>query len=344
MESNKNSIMGGLFWRFSERILAQVVTFIVSIVIARVLNPEAYGMIAILMVFITFADAFVTSGMGNALIQKKDCDDMDFSSVFYFNIAFSILLYLIIFLLAPYVEKWYGNNYTGLTAALRVLAVRIPISAINNVQQAYVSRNMIFRKFFFSTLGGTIGSAVVGISLAYTGFGIWALVGQYLFNAIVDTLVLWFTVHWRPSAKFSLKKLTSLISYGWKLMLGSILEVIYNDLRTVLIGKVYTSADLAYYNRGRQFPGLVIDNVNTSILSVIFPAICAIQGDKVGVKRLVQKAIKVASYIISPMLVGLAIVTDKLIVLLLTDKWLSAAWFVRIFCFIYLFQPITKPF
>lgn len=343
MAEKKNSILGGLFWRFGERILAQVVTFIVSLVIARILAPEAYGMVAILMVFITLADALVTSGIGNALIQKKDCDDTDFSSVFYSNVGFALLIYAVIFVIAPFVEEWYGSDYTGLATALWVLAIRIPISAVNNVQHAYVSRHMIFKKFFFATLGGTIGAAAIGIVLAVCGFGYWALIAQYLFNATVDTIMLWFTVKWRPKKLFSASRLVGLIRFGWKLMVSSLLEVVYNDLRTLLIGKTYTSEDLAYYNRGKQFPGLVIDNVNTAILGVMFPALCAIQDNDEKMRQLSKKAICVASYVISPLLIGLAVTAESMISVLLTDKWLPAVWFVRMFCIIYLFQPIMKP-
>lgn len=340
----RNSILGGLVWRFSERILAQGVTFIVSLVIARILEPQAYGFIAIVMVFIIFADAFVTGGFGNALIQKKDSDALDFSTVFYFNCIFSLIIYAGIYISAPYIEIWYGLEYKGLSLILQILAIRIPISAINSVQQAFVSKNMMFKKFFFSTLGGTLGAAVIGVVMAYLGYGVWALVFQYLFNTTTDTLVLWITVKWRPKLLFSYTRLIILIKYGWKLMIATLLEVIYNDLRTVLIGKFYNSNDLAYYNRGKQFPGLVVDNINTSILTVMFPAICAIQNNEIEIKKLVKKAMKIASYIIFPMLIGLAIIANKLVIILLTDKWIDSVWYIQIFCIIYLVQPITKPF
>ncbi len=342
-KEKRDSLLGGFLWKFAERSLAQAVSFVVSLVLARLLAPEAFGMIAVILVFITLADALVLHGVGNALVQKKDCDDTDFSSVFYFNIVFSLLIYAAIFVAAPYIEAWYGASYAGLALALQVLALRVPISAINNVQHAYVSRKMIFRKFFLATLVGTLGAAAVGISLALMGYGVWALVFQYLFNAVVNTVVLCFTVSWRPRLLFSFARLGGLLRFGWKLMFGSILEVLYNDLRTILIGKVYTSADLAYYDRGKQFPGLVVDNINTSILSVMFPALCSIQDNKEEMKKTVRRAAGMSCYIIAPMLIGLAAVSERLVVVLLTEKWLVAAWFVPVFCLIYLFQPISKP-
>ncbi len=340
-ESN-NSIISGLFWRFGERIGAQTVTFVVSLVIARILEPSAYGVISILLVFITFADVFVTGGFGNALIQKKDADNLDFSSVFFFNIAFSTVIFIVLFAIAPLVEFLYGEAYHGLAAALRILAIRVPITAINNVQQAYVSRKMIFKKFFFSTLLGTIGAAIIGIGMALMGMGIWAIVSQYLFNAIVNTIFLWFTVRWRPEWEFSFARLKILINYGWKLLAAQILDTTYNNIRTLIIGKIYTSEDLAYYNKGTQFPSLFIDSINTTIISVMFPAISSIQHDKIEIKRLVRKSVQVSSYIIIPVMTGLAIISNPLIELILTDKWLPAVPYLQIFCLVYVLQPITK--
>lgn len=341
-EEKHDSIIGGLFWRFSERICAQAVTFIVSLVIARLLEPKSYGMIAIILVFINLADVFVTGGFGNALIQKKDSDDIDFSSVFYFNIIFSLIIYLIVFISAPKIEVLYGSDYNGLSMALRILAIRIPITAINNVQQAYVSKNMIFRKFFYATLGGTIGAAIIGIVLAYLKMGIWALVAQYLFNAIIDTIVLWVTVRWRPKLVFSFCRLKVLINYGWKLLASYLIDSLYNNLRTLIIGKIYTSYELAFYNRGNQFPSLIIDNVNTTIMSVMFPAISNIQDNYIEIKKLIRKSIIVSSYIILPMMLGLAIIAEPLIKIILTEKWLAAVPYLHIFCIVYVFQPITK--
>ncbi len=342
-EEKKNSVLGSFIWKFGERVSAQAVSFVVSLVLAKILAPSAFGMVSVILVFITLADALVISGFGNALIQKKDCDEVDFSSIFYFNIFFSLVVYGVIFFTAPYIENWYGADYVGLSSALRVLALRVPVSAINNVQQAYVSRKMIFKKFFFATFGGTICSGAVGIILALLDYGVWALVFQNLLNVVVNTIVLWFTVKWRPKLVFSFKRLGGLLKFGWKLMVSAMIEAIYNDIRTILIGKVYTSEDLAFYSRGKQFPGLIIDNVNSAILGVMFPALCLIQDSKEEIKKLVQRAVKVSSYIITPMLVGLAVVADRLVLFLLNDNWTPAVPYIRIFCIIYLFQPLSKP-
>ena len=186
--NNKQSVINNFFWRFMERCGAQGVTFVVSIILARLLDPSVYGTVALVSVFMLIMQVFVDSGMGNALIQKKDADDLDFSSVFWFNIAMCTLLYLIMFFAAPFISSFYG--IPELTLIVRVMSLMLIISGMKNIQQAYVSRHMMFRIFFFTTLGGTVIAAIVGIAMAYMGFGVWALVAQMLVNAFVDTVIL----------------------------------------------------------------------------------------------------------------------------------------------------------
>lgn len=208
------SVINNFIWRFAERCGAQLVTFIVSIVLARILAPEDYGTIALVTVFTTILQVFVDSGLGTALIQKKDADDLDFSSVFYFNFAVCLILYLGMFIVAPFIAEFY--NDISLTPVVRVISLTIVISGVKGIQQAYVSRHMMFKRFFFSTIGGTIFSAFLGIALAYAGFGVWALVAQQLSNTAIDTLILWLTVKWRPKLMFSWTRLKGLLKFGWK--------------------------------------------------------------------------------------------------------------------------------
>ena len=240
----ENNTFKNFIWRFAERCGAQAVTFIVSIVLARILVPAEYGTVALVTVFTTILQVFVDSGLGTALIQKKEADDLDFSSVFYFNFAVCLILYAAMFLAAPYIAIFY--NDLSLTKVVRVISLTIVISGVKGIQQAYVSRKMLFKKFFFSTIGGTIFSAFIGISLAYTGFGVWALVAQQLSNTAIDTMILWLTVKWRPKRSFSWKRLKSLLSFGWKLLVSSLLDTCYNNLRNLIIGKMYSASELAF--------------------------------------------------------------------------------------------------
>lgn len=340
IEKLKNDTVSGVIWRFGERILAQFVNFVVSIILARILFPEEYGIVAIVTIFITIANAFVSNGLGTSLIQKKDADELDFSTIFHSSFIISIVLYLIIFLIAPYISNIYSNS--NLTLILRIMGLRIPIAAINSTQQAYVSRNMIYKKFFFSTLIGTVVSGIVGVALAFSGFGVWALVMQYLLNVIIDTFVLFVTVDWRPKLQFSYKRFKKLFSYGWKVMAAGVIGTIFEQLKSFIIGIKYTSTDLAYYNRGEQIPALFYNNINFSFETVLFSAISKIQDDKLGVRNALSKMIKITSYVIIPIMFGLVATSTSVVKLFLTDKWLPCVPFLQIICFQYCFSIINN--
>lgn len=339
MSSDKSRIVTKNFiWRFLERTGAQLMNLVISIVLARLIAPDVYGTIALVTVFITIMQVFVDSGLGVALIQKKDADDVDFSTVFYFNIFMCLGLYVLIFFAAPYIAAFFKEEI--LTPVIRVLSLSVIASGIKNVQQAYVTKNMMFKRFFFSTLGGIVSSAILGIWLAYKGYGIWALVGQYLCNVCVDTLILWLSVRWRPTLKFSFERLKGLLSYGWKLLCSSLIETVYQEIRQLVIGKMYTSSDLAFYNRGSQFPKVIVGNVNTSIDSVLLPTMAGVQDNKEKVKDMTRKSIQVSTYIIAPLMIGLACVSDSLVRFLLTEQWLPCVPYLVIFCITYMFYPI----
>ena len=339
MSVNNKKFINSFFWRFMERCGAQGVTFVVSIVLARLLGPEAYGTVSLVTVFTTIMQVFVDSGLGNSLIQKKDADDLDFSSVFYFNIALCGALYGVMYLAAPVIARFY--QMPELTAVVRVLSLVLVISGVKNIQQAYVSRHMQFRKFFFASLGGTISSAVIGIVMAYRGYGVWALVAQSLSNRAINTMILWFTVKWRPKRMFSWERLKGLLSFGWKLLAANLLNTVYNDLRTLIIGKFYGASDLAFYNRGKQFPHFVVNNINVTIDSVLFPTLSAEQDQPERVRELTRRAVSVSTYIMMPMMMGIAVCAEPLVTILLTEEWLPCVPFLRIFCFTYAFHPAS---
>lgn len=335
---SSNRTLVNFIWRFAERCGAQLVTFIVSIVLARILSPSDYGTIALVTVFTTILQVFIDSGLSTALIQKKDADDLDFSSVFYFNFIVCLILYIIMFVSAPCIADFYKDS--NLITIIRVISLTLIISGVKGVQQSYVSRNMLFKRFFFSTLGGTIFSAVLGIIMAYAGFGVWAIVFQQLSNNAIDTLILWITVKWRPIKKFSWIRLKHLLSFGWKMLASSLLDTVYNNLRNMIIGKLYTSADLAFYNQGDKFPKLIVTNINTSIDSVLLPTMSNEQDNHVRVKDMTRRAIKISTYIMAPLMIGLAFCARPIVQLVLTDKWLPCVPYLQIFCVSYLFWPI----
>lgn len=333
-----STVVNNFLWRFAERCGAQLVTFIVSIVLARILAPEDYGQIALITVFTTIMQVFVDSGLGTALIQKKDADDLDFSSVFYFNFVVCLVLYGVMFIAAPFISVFY--NDTSLTPIIRVISLTIVISGVKGIQQSYVSRNMMFKRFFYATLGGTIFSAFLGIGLAYDGLGVWAIVAQQLSNTAIDTLILWLTVKWRPKKMFSWERLKVLLSFGWKMLASSLLDTVYSNLRSLIIGKMYSSADLAYYNQGEKFPNVITNNINSSIDSVLLPTMASAQDDSARVKAMTRRAIKTSTYIMAPLMMGLAFCAEPIVRMVLTDKWLPCVPFLRIFCVTYMFYPI----
>lgn len=337
-ENRRSKVFNSFLWRFFERSGAKGVTFIVSLLLARILDPVVYGIIAIVMVFTNIMQVFIDSGLGNALIQKKDAESVDFSSVFYFNLITCFVLYAVMFFAAPFISVFY--EMPELTSVIRVLSLSIVVSGIKNVQQAYVSKYLMFKKFFYATLGGTIVAAIVGIIMGLLGYGVWALVAQFLVNNCIDTLILWVLVDWRPTREFSFARLKDLLSYGWKILVSSLIDVVYTDLRSLVIGKIYSSSDLAFFNRGVQVPNIIVTTVNTSLDSVLLPIMSNVQDDIYRVKAMTRRAIKTSAYVIFPLMMGLAGCSTPLVRLVLTDKWLSCVPFLRMFCFAFMFHPI----
>ena len=334
----KITVISNLMWRFFERCGAQLVSFIVSVVLARLIAPEIYGLITTVTVITSILLVFVDSGMANSLIQKKDPDDLDFSSVFYFNIVFCVVLYVGLFFAAPLIASIYRQSQ--LVPVIRVLGLTVLVSGVKNVQQAYVSKTLQFKRFFFATLGGTLLAGTVGVVMAVKGFGVWALVAKELVNVTANTLILWLTVGWRPKWMFSFRRLKGLLSFGWKLLASALLDTVYNKLQQIIIGLRYSQSDLAFYDRANAMPNLIVENINSSIDSVLLPVLSDQQDNKDQVRGMTRRAIKISTYIMMPMMMGLAVCAEPLVRLLLTEMWLPCVPYIRIFCFSYAFYPI----
>lgn len=335
---NRSRIISSLIWKLLERGGTQGIQFIVQIILARLLLPEDFGIIVLVMVFIAIANVLVQSGFNTALIQKKEVDDLDYSSVFYLNVLISSILYILLFFSAPLIEEFFEEPL--LTPVLRVIGITMFISIFVSIQNAVIARNMQFKKLFVSSLGAVIVSAIVGISMAFAGFGVWALVAQQITNQFIVMFVLFLTVKWRPRLQFSLVRLKVLFSFGWKLLVSALLDTIYTNSYSLSIGKLFDSTSLGYYNRGEQFPMLIVGNINGSIQSVMLPALSAHQNDKKRVKEMVRRAIVTSSFFIFPMMVGIAVIAEPLVELLLTEKWLPTVPFIQILSFSYMFYPI----
>lgn len=326
----KQKTITGMFWRFGERILAQGVNTIVSILLARILMPEEYGAVAMVLIVINIINPLVTNGLGTALIQKKDADELDFSTMFYTGLAIALLFYAAVYFFAPVIAEIFQQPV--LVPVLRVIMLRLPVAAVNSIQQAYVSKNLMFQKFFKATLLGTIVSAFVGIGMAYKGYGVWALAGQYLTNVTIDTLMLFLTVEWRPKLLFSYTRMKSLFSYGWKIMATGFIGSICTQLKSMLIGIKYTSADLSFSSQGEKIPSFLASNIETTIDSVLFPAMATFQHDTKKMKSAVRRSMKTSAYIIMPFMFGIAAVSERFIMLILSDEWLASVPYMKIAC------------
>ena len=338
IQATKSKVISSLFWKLIERSGTQGIQFIVQIVLARLLAPNDYGIIALISIFIIIANVFVQNGFNTALIQKKSADELDFSSVFYLSLFVAGLVYLIIFFTAPFVADFY--NIHQITLVLRILSITLFWGAFNSIQNAVVSRNMQFKMLFYSSLGAILVSGVVGITLAYLGLGVWALVAQQLINQFMITVIMWFTVKWRPKLIFSFERVKELFSYGWKLLVSSLIDNLYMNLQSLIIGKIYSPSMLGFYNRGDQFPKVIVSNINGSIQSVMLPVLASEQDNRRRVKGMVRRSIVTSSFILFPMMSGLAVTAEPLVKILLTDKWLPCVPFLQIFCVSYALWPI----
>jgi len=339
MSSNlRTKIFSSLIWKFLERGGTQGIQFILQMVLARLLTPKDYGTVALITIFIAISTVFVQSGFNTALIQKKDIDEEDISSVFYVSLFIATIMYIILWIFAPTIANFY--KILELTSIVRGMGLVLFLNTFNSIQNAIVSRNMEFKRLFYSSLGAIIISGILGIILAYRGFGVWSLVYQQLMNQFSICIILWFTVKWRPKLLFSIKKVKKLFSFGGKLLCSSLIDTIYRELVNLIVGKVYSPAMLGYYNRGDQFPKVIVSNFNGSIQSVIFPALASVQHDKVRVKEIMRRAIMMSSYIVFPAMVGLIVVSEPMIRLVLTERWLPCVPYLRVFCLSYALWPI----
>lgn len=335
---SKNKVISSLIWKFLERGGVQGVQFVLSIILARLVTPEDYGVIAILLVFIQIATVFIQNGFNTALIQKKDSDDLDFSSIFYLSVFLAGILYAGLFFVAPFVAKFYQSDL--LSNLLRVISLTLFFGAINSVQNAYVSKTMQFRRFFFSSMGAVIGSGIVGIVLAYNGFGVWALVIQQLVKDFLICVILWFTVKWRPKFIFSFGRVKSLFSFGWKLLVSGLLDTVFRNIYNLIVGRIYNKETLGYFNRGHQFPQIIATNLDGSIQSVMLPTLSSHNDDVAEVKRITRRSISMSAFLLMPCMFGLAAVAEPLVKVLLTDKWLPCVPFLQLACISYTIYPI----
>lgn len=336
----KGKVVSSFIWSFGERILAQVVSLVVGVVLARILSPNDYGAVSIVMVFITLCNVFVSSGFGTAIVRQKEASTVDFNTAFYLSLGIAIVLYGVLFFTAPFIASFYQLEI--LKSVMRVLGLRIILSAFNNIQQTYLQRQMKFKKFFIASLFGTVISCVVGIGMAFGGCGVWALVAQYLTSTSINTIVLFCIGGWRPKLEFSIQSAKAIYSFGWKMLGSTLIYTLSTDLRSLIIGKMFGASDLAYYDQGKKYPAVIVDNVNAAISKVMLPTFAKSQNNLEQLKGLLRKSIRIGIFIIAPIMCGFAAVAESFVVIVLTEKWLPAVPFIQIACMAYMTRPLEE--
>lgn len=312
--------------------------FVVQIILARLLDPTDYGLLTMLTIFISVSQVFVQSGLNTALIQRKDITEKDYSSIFYISLFIAVALYIILFFSAPFIALFYAMP--KLKSILRVLALVLIPGAFNSIQNAKVAREMRFKELMYCTIGSVIISGTIGIVMAYMGLGVWALVGQQLSSRVAICILLLTIVKWRPKKVLEFDRVKILFSFGWKLMVSALIDTIFRELQSLVIGKKYNAGMLGYYNRGKQFPDIIINNINGAIQSVMLPALSKHNGDNEKIKSMMRRSIVTSSFLIFPICMGMAVVAQPMVHLLLTDKWLPCVPYLQAYCFVYAFWPI----
>ena len=339
MDSIRQSTINGVLWNGLEKFSNQGIRFLVGLVLARLLTPADFGTVAILGIFFSISNTFVDSGFGTALIRKLDRTETDFSTVFIFNIIVSFVFYGILYLLAPWVADFF--KIPILTPILRVQSVCIILGGFMAVLDAKLTIDLNFKALAQLSLTSSIISGVVGIVLAYIGFGVWALVFQAVSLSLVNLLYVWIYCRWSPSLRFSWASFRDLFSYGSKLLGASLLNTVYNNLTPLAIGKVYTSSDLGYYNRGAEFARLPNEVCLSVLEKVTFPIFAKIQENSEQLVSVYRKYIKITSMFLIFFSILLCALAKPVVLLLLTDKWADAIIYLQLFCFAVMFNHIN---
>lgn len=335
---DNNIILKSTLWKFLERIGVFGTQFIVQIILARLLDPSDYGSLAIMTIFITISNVLIQNGFNTALIQRKDVQNKDYASILWVSLLIAFIVYAIIFFLSPFIAKVYDSP--GLLWPLRVIALVLFPGAYNSVQLAKVSREMDFRKILYSNLTGTIIAGGVAIIIAYSGGGLWALVVQTVLHSIMGCAVMTITVNLKITFGIEWKRIRSFLSFGWKLVVSGILNTLSEQLNSLVIGIKYSASALGYYTRGMQFPQYGVSILEGTMSSVLLPALSKVQNNKIEAKRIMRNTMLLSSYLVFPLMAGLAAVSKNLVIILLTDKWLACVPYMQVFCFIFALYPV----
>ena len=336
-QSLKSKVAKGAVWTLLEKLSTQIVGFIVGMILARLLTPDDYGTVALTGIFFAIAGVLVDGGFGGALIQKKNADDLDFNSVFYLNLFMSVLAYIALFFAAPWIADFYKTPV--LRNIVRVSAICFVFNAVNAIQGAELTKKMLFHLSFRISLITCFTSAVCGVALAFMGYGVWALVWSSLITGFVGVIARWYIIAWRPKLMFSMERLKPLFSYGWKMAVSGLLDQIFVHLNGLIIGKFYSKSDVAFVNKGRSLPSLAMNEVNATLGRVSFPALVQLQDNKVKLRDAMRRMMRCSTFLVFPLMVGIAICSYSWIRLLYGEKWTPAVPYMALACFTFALWP-----
>ena len=335
----KKQAVSGLGWYFLQRFGTQAVTFLLSVILARLLDPAAYGTVAIVTVFTNLFTLLIDCGMGTVLIQKIDADNYDYSTLFYFNLIASGCAYWLLFGCAPVIGNYY--NRPELATIIRVLSLSLPLAGAYNVQSIFLQKTLLFKTIFKLALLYSIVSTIIGISMAFGGYGVWSLVGMMLGGQCVRNTAAWWLCPWRPACLFSFQRLKEIFRQGAKLMAVQIVNYSYGDICQLIMGKMFTPTNLAYYNKSSNLPKLLLDNTLYTIDGVMFPVMCKVNDHPEQVRHFMQETTLKSSLLVWPMLIFLAMLSDEITLLLYGAKWFPTAFFMKIYCLGYFLHTIN---
>lgn len=336
----KRKSLTGFMWRMGEGVIAQGMTFVVGMVLARLLSPTEFGLVALSTLFLAVVNVFADCGLGQALIQKKNTDELDSNTVFYAGLGVVAVLYVLVFMFAPLVADLFGQP--PVANLIRVAALTMFLSSYNSVQTAEISRNLDFKKFFYIGIVCSGVSGIIGLCLAFAGYGVWALIAQSMSYTITRTIMLNRIIRWIPKPQFSFERFRGLFSYGVNLMVAGVIGMIFNQMKGFLIGLRYQPADLSYYNRGESMPSILCNNINGTINQIMLPALSKLQDEPMAMKAGIRRSMMLSSYVLVPMMFGLVAVAKNVIVILFSDKWLPAVPFLQVIAVGYCFSILSS--
>lgn len=338
VESLKNKTVKGTVWSSLERFSVQGIQFIVMVLMARILTPADYGLVGMLAIFIAVSQSLIDSGFSQALIRKQDRSEIDNSTVFYFNIGVGIILYFILFFSAPLIARFYEEPQ--LIPITRVVGLSLVFNSLAVVQRAILTINLDFKTQAKASFIGVLISGIVGITMAHTGFGVWAIVWQQIVNLSVITILLWILSSWKPIWVYSWKSFRELFSFGSKLLASGLLDTIFRNLYLIVIGKYFKASDLGYYTRAHQFTDFASSNITGIFQRVTYPVLCTIQDDDARLSDVYRRLLKTSAFIIFPLMMGMAAVAKPMVISFLTEKWLFSAILIQILCFAMMWYPV----